>query len=279
MLHTGQQLPKTPRTEGREQLMQVQAAPLELRFAKDEADIRAAQRLRYRVFVEELGSDGDMVDHEARLEKDAFDPHYDHLMLIDPSRDQDPLEQCVGVYRLLPGEKRAALGKFYSEDEYDLTPLLTSGKRLLELGRSCVDQAYRGSTALYQLWAGLAKYVLEEGYDILFGTASFHGLDVHKIEQALSYLHHNHLAPQTLRAEALSPNNQNMDLLAVEDVDRKTAMAHIPPLIKAYLRLGGCVGEGAFVDREFNTIDVMLIVDVATVSDRQKYMYTKGMQV
>ena len=95
----------------------------ELRFATCAKDMRAAQRLRYRVFVEELGSDGEMVDHEAELEADAFDPAYDHLMLIDKTRSDDPLEQCVGVYRLLTGEKAAEIGGFYTEDEYDLTAL------------------------------------------------------------------------------------------------------------------------------------------------------------
>lgn len=256
--------------------MQPIAASFELRFAKTEADIQAAQRLRYRVFVEELGSDGAMVDHEARLEKDAFDPHYEHLLLIDPKRDADPLEQCVGVYRLLPGEKRDEIGKFYSEDEYDLAPLLNSGKRLLELGRSCVDEAYRGGTGLYQMWAALAKYVIEEGYEVLFGTASFHGTDVAKFAQSLSYLHQNHLAPEELRAHVLPDHQQEMDLLPENDVSRKEAMAAIPPLIKAYLRLGGTVGKGAFIDHIFNTIDVMLIVDVETVSPRQISMYTKG---
>ena len=251
--------------------------PLELRFARDEVDLRAAQRLRYHVFVEELGSDGDMVDHAARLEADRFDPDYEHLMLIDRGRSDDPLEQCVGVYRLLSGEKAEKLGGYYSEAEYDLTALKSSGKRLLELGRSCVAKDYRGGTALFQMWAGLAKHVIEEGYDVLFGTASFFGADPSQYAEALSLLHHRHLAPEALRARVLPEHFQSMNLMAEDAIDRRRAMLAIPPLIKAYLRLGGAVGEGAYVDRAFNTVDVLLILDIDKISPRQREMYTRGL--
>jgi putative hemolysin len=248
----------------------------ELRFATSAQDLRAAQRLRYRVFVQELGSSGDMVDHDAELEADAFDPAYDHLMLIDKTRSPDPLEQCVGVYRLLTDEKAKEIGGFYTESEYDLTVLKASGKRLLELGRSCVAPEYRGGTALYHMWAGLAKYVFEGGFDVLFGVASFHGTDVAKLAEPLSLLHHRHLATDNLRVRAVEGQFQDMNLIPDADIDRRTAMLSVPALIKAYLRLGGTVGEGAFVDHAFNTIDVCLILDIAQVSPRQKEMYTRG---
>jgi L-ornithine Nalpha-acyltransferase len=247
----------------------------ELRFATSVQDMRAAQRLRYRVFVEELGSSGDLVDHVAQLEADKFDPAYDHLMLIDKARSSDPLEQCVGVYRLLTGEKAEEIGGFYTESEYDLSVLKASGKRLLELGRSCVAAEYRGGTALYHMWAGLAKYVFEGGFDVLFGVASFHGTDICKLAEPLSLLHHRHLAPENLRVRAIEDQFQNMDLIAEDAIDRRAAMLSVPALIKAYLRLGGTVGEGAFVDHAFNTIDVCLILDIAQVSPRQKEMYTR----
>ena len=169
------------------------------------------------------------------------------------------------------------MGHFYSEGEYDLTALKTSGKRLLELGRSCVAREYRGGVALFQMWAGLAKYVIEEGYDVLFGTASFFGADVAQHAEALSLLHSRHLAPEALRARAQEAHFQSMDLVPEDQIDRKRAMLAIPPLIKAYLRLGGTVGEGAFVDRAFNTVDVLLILDVDQISERQRAMYTKGL--
>ncbi len=239
-----------------------------VKLANTEVELRAAQRLRYDVFVQELGGGGEMVDHEAGLEKDRFDPYFDHMLAIDDSSGE-----VIGVYRLLPGERAAELGQFYSEDEYDLTVLKQSGRKLLELGRSCVHPDYRGGTAMYHLWNGLAAYVTERGIEILFGVASFHGTDVSKLAQPLSMLHHNHLAPLDLRVRAQPEVFQSMDLLAPDALDRRAAMVQVPSLIKAYLRLGGFVGEGAFIDHAFNTTDVCLILDTARMNERQRRIY------
>jgi len=248
----------------------------ELKLATTPDDLRAAQRLRYEVFVAELGGDGPMVDHDARLERDAFDPFYDHLVLIDHRRDARALEHVVGVYRLLRSDSAARLGRFYSEGEYDLTALKNSGRRLLELGRSCVDARYRGSSALFLLWNGLARYVADHDIDVLFGVASFHGTDPQALRVPLSYLHHFHLAPEPLRVRALPQHFQSMDLIARDQVARKAAMLATPALIKAYLRLGGFVGEGAFVDHAFNTIDVCLIMDTKRMTAKSRALYTRG---
>ena len=246
-----------------------------LRLAQDERDLRAAQRLRYRVFVQELGATGPMVDHAVALERDAFDPHFDHLLLIDTRRDAAALEDVVGVYRLLPSDRLAQVGRFYSEDEYDLTALKSSGRKLVELGRSCVHADYRGGTAMLLLWNALAGYVLERGIEILFGAASFHGTDVQALAQPLAYLHHNHLAPPALRVTARPEHAVPMDLIPRDQVDRRAAMAGTPALIKAYLRLGGYVGEGAFIDRAFNTTDVCLVMDTAAMSAKHRDFYIR----
>ncbi|MEL6466258.1 MAG: GNAT family N-acyltransferase [Pseudomonadota bacterium] len=237
-------------------------------LAQDDRDLRAAQRLRYDVFVRELGGSGALVDHDAGLERDRFDPFFDHLMLHD-----DKIGKVVGVYRMLRAERAAAAGQFYSEDEYDLTALRATGRRLLELGRSCVHRDYRGGPAMYHLWNGLASYVADHRIDILFGVASFHGTDVQALAGPLSLLHHRHLAPEALRVSARPPHAAPMDLLAEAQIDRRAAMVRVPALIKAYLRLGGVVGEGAYVDHGFNTTDVCLILDMAAMSARQKRIY------
>ncbi|WP_170505282.1 GNAT family N-acetyltransferase [Ruegeria arenilitoris] len=239
-----------------------------VKLAQTEDELRAAQRLRYDVFVRELGGGGEMVDHDAGLERDKFDPYFDHMLAID-----DLTGEVVGVYRLLPGERAAELGQFYSEDEYDLTVLKQSGRKLLELGRSCVHRDYRGGTAMYHLWNGLAAYVNERDIEVLFGVASFHGTDVQELAQPLSMLHHNHLAPPDLRVRAQPEVFESMDLVAPADLDRRAAIVQVPALIKAYLRLGGFVGEGAFIDHSFNTTDVCLILDTARMNERQKRIY------
>ena len=203
----------------------------EVKLAQGEAELLAAQRLRYHVFVEELGGGGALVDHAGRFERDRFDPYFDHLILIDHSRDAAGLEHVVGVYRLMRGEQAAGAGQFYSEEEYDLAPLRASGRRLLELGRSCLLPEYRGGIAMYHLWTGLAGYVETHGIDILFGVASFHGTDVAALVQPLSLLHHRHLAPEELRVRARA--YQPMDLMPPDAIDRRAAMVQVPALIKA----------------------------------------------
>lgn len=255
--------------------MTVDAAALTLRLARDARDLRAAQRLRYEVFVAELGARGPMIDHANRLEVDAFDPYFDHLLLIDQRRDPATLSDVVGVYRLLPPEALAAAGRYYSEGEFDLSRLKSSGRRLLELGRTCVHPDLRGGAAMFLMWNGLAEYVLERHIEVLFGAASFHGTDVSALAQPLSLLHHFHRAPLSLRVTPQPAQAQAINLLPEAQVDRVTAMAGIPALIKAYLRLGGFVSDGAWIDRDFNTLDLCLVVDTAKMSVKHRDFYTR----
>ena len=248
----------------------------ELKIASSEFDRRAAQRLRYRVFVQELGADGPLVDHENRLERDRFDPYFDHLVLFDRTRPEDDIDSAVGVCRVMSDDQARQGGRFYSEDEYDLSALKTSGRRLLELGRSCVDGNYRGGAAMYHLWNGLARYVFDHGIEILFGVASFHGTDVGTLSEPLAYLHHHHLAPATLRVRAQAKNFQTMNLVAADQLDRRRAMVATPALIKAYLRLGGYVGEGAYIDHAFNTTDVCLVMETAAMNEKYHRHYTRA---
>lgn len=252
-----------------------ETSPLTIRLAETEQDFLAAQRLRYAVFVEELGGDGPMVDHANRLERDEFDAVNDHLVLVDSRRDEAALDHVVAVYRLFPGERAADFGRFYCDAEYDLTKLRASGRRLLELGRSCVHPDYRTGSAMFLLWNGLSEYVLERDIEVMFGVASFHGTDIAALKAPLSWLHHHHLAPEPLRVRVVEGHFQPMDLLPAEALDKRAALGAMPALMKAYLRLGGFVGEGAFVDHAFNTTDVMLLMDTAAMSAKHKGFYVR----
>jgi L-ornithine Nalpha-acyltransferase len=247
---------------------------LALRLAAGPDDLAGAQRLRYLVFVVEMGGNGPLVDHAARLERDEFDAVFDHLLLVDPQIDPASHDHVVAAYRLLPGD-RVGSGRFYSEAEYDLAPLRAGGRRLLELGRSCVHPAYRGGTAMLLLWNGLADYVLERDIAVLFGVASFPGTQVQAHAQALTWLHHHHLAPPGLRVTARPAQRQDMALVATAQLDRVAAMAATPALIKAYLRLGGYVGDGAWLDHAFNTTDVCLVMDTARMSEKHRAFYLR----
>ncbi len=248
----------------------------QIRLAESEQDLLAAQRLRYAVFVEELGGDGELIDHAGRFERDRYDAFYDHLILVDGRRDPAALDHVVGVYRLMPGDRAVDAGGFYCASEYDLTLLEQSGRRLLELGRSCVHPAYRGGTALYHLWNGLGAYVAERDTEVLFGVASFHGTDTQALAEPLSFLHHNYLAPEALRVRTVEGHLTAMDILPPDQVNRPAAVRAIPALIKGYLRLGGYVGEGAFVDHAFNTTDICLVMDTTRISDKQRAFYSGG---
>lgn len=251
------------------------APQFETRLAETEEELTAAQHLRYKVFVAELGGAGALVDHAAELERDRFDPHFDHLLLIDNARPGALRDRVVGAYRLLTDSAAQEVGQFYSADEYDLTKLERTGRRLLELGRSCLHRDYRGGAAMMHLWAALADYVTEREIEILFGVASFHGTDIDALAAPLSTLHARHLAPEDLRVRARDSAFQRMDLVPEAELDRVAAMRAVPALIKGYLKLGGFVGEGAFIDHEFNTVDVCLVLDTARLNEKQSRLFRR----
>ncbi|WP_406870298.1 GNAT family N-acyltransferase [Thioclava sp. 'Guangxiensis'] len=255
----------------------MESSRLEVRLAASEEDLLASQRLRYQVFVTELGGGGAMVNHAAQLECDAFDPVYDHLLLVDPAIDPETLSHVVGVYRLLHSDRAAAFGRYYCDEEYDLGPLKALNRPMLELGRSCVHPDHRGGAAMFLLWNGLADYVLTNRIEILFGVASFHGTDLQALKMPLAWLHHHHRAPDALRARARV--FQPMDLVPPEALDRRAAMAAMPNLIKSYLKLGGFVGEGAFIDHDFNTTDVLVMMDTTAMSAKHRSFYTRRVEV
>lgn len=253
--------------------MELDNAHLTLTLAQTEEDLLAAERLRYEVFVEELGGDGALVDHTGRFERDRFDPVFDHLVLVDETRDRAKLDHVVGVYRVLPSGRS---DRYYSEDEYDLSRLTDTGRPLLELGRTCVRDGYRNGTALYLLWNGLAEYVRSREIEILFGVASLHGTDIDALAGSLSLLHDAYLAPPDLRVRAQDGVYQAMNLLERDQIDRVASMRAIPALIKSYLKLGGFVGDGAFIDHDFNTTDVCLVIDVNRMTPTARARYAKG---
>ncbi|MEJ6401832.1 GNAT family N-acetyltransferase [Yoonia sp. 2307UL14-13] len=254
--------------------MSREAPIFQVSIAETRTEIAAAQRLRYEVFVKELGADGPMIDHAAGLERDRFDDFATHILLRDKHRSPD--DQIVGAYRVMTPADAARAGQFYCADEYDLAPLTQGGLRLMELGRSCIHKDYRGGPGLMHLWSGIADLVAAQKTDVLFGVASFHGTDVHALAAPLSLLHDRHLAPPPLRVGARQPGHHAMNLVPPDDIDRLAVMRQIPALIKAYLRLGAVVGDGAFIDHAFNTTDICLILATDAIGAMQRRIYARG---
>lgn len=245
-----------------------------VRLADCPEDIIAAQRLRYDVFVTELSAHGPQIDHSLQVERDRFDDFAAHLLLEDIAQDA-PI-RLVGVYRLLTADRAASAGGFYSDAEFDVSSVVHSGRSVLELGRSCLHAAYRGGAALQHLWQGLTCFVVARDIDVLFGVASFHGTDIDALAQPLSHLHYTYQAPSDMRPLARPSGAVSMARLPQDQVDRKAAMLATPALIKAYLRLGGLIGQDAYVDRAFNTTDVCLVLDTAKMNAHRLKSYGQG---
>lgn len=239
----------------------------EARLARSDAEVEGAQRLRYDVFIDELGGDGALVDHATRQEADRFDAVSDQIVLLDHARPR--ADQVVGVYRLMDQHQAQAAGQFYSEDEFDLSVLKSSGRSMLELGRTCLHRDYRGGAAMFHLWQALAAEIEARKVDLLFGVASFHGTDLDALAAPLALLMRDHLAPPFLRVTAKGKDK----VPPVTQIDRIAALKQVPSLIKAYLRLGGRVGQGVYVDHAFNTTDVCLVLDTDAMTARQRSIY------
>jgi putative hemolysin len=256
---------------------------LEVRLAETAAEIDAAQALRYRVFVEEMGARPTGPAAARKRDADRYDEYCDHLLVLDHSNASGPAA-IVGTYRLLRRTVADRHHGFYSAGEFDISRMLENEGELLELGRSCVDAAHRNRPTMQLLWKGIAAYVFAHDVKILFGCASLPGTDVAAHAGALGYLHHNHLAPESIRARALPERYVSMDLVSADRAvhadaarafDARAAIAALPPLIKGYLRVGGFVGDGAVVDREFNTIDVCIQVVTDAVTSKYLKHYSR----
>ena len=245
---------------------------LEVRLAQSEAEIDAAQALRYRVFYEELNAEPDEATRQSRRDMDALDARCDHLLVLDHG-DGNVTPKVVGTYRMNLQPENPDGGAFYSAGEFDLSPLLTYPGRLLEVGRSCVAPEYRRGAVMQLLWAGIAEYIATHDVGLMFGCASFPGSDPAEQAQGLAYLYHHHLAPPSIRPRAVEGRYVAMDLQSREEIDTGKAKAALPPLIKGYLRLGGCVGDGAVVDPQFDTVDICMLVEASGIAEKYVRFY------
>lgn len=245
---------------------------LGVRIAQDPWEIEAAQALRYRVFYEEMGGVPSESMRKRLRDYDEFDTFCDHLLVIDYDLPKS-IHQAVGTYRLM---KRNGLTsrRFYSETEFDISRIRKEEGEILELGRSCVDPAYRKRAVIPLLLRGIAAYVAEHNVKMMFGCASFFGTDIRQHAAALSYLYHYHSAPEEISSVALPQKHLRMDWIAKKDINVKTAFASLPALIKGYLRMNGYVGQGAVLDPHFNTIDIGVVARTGSINGRYMQRYS-----
>ncbi|QPC88543.1 GNAT family N-acetyltransferase [Mesorhizobium sp. NBSH29] len=243
--------------------------PLEVRLARDAAEIAAVQEVRFRIFYEELGARMKPEQRAAR-DCDRFDDVCDHLLVIDTTLPGPDHRRIVGTYRLLRQEVAARAGGFYSNDEFELNALVARhpGQRFLELGRSCVLKEHRSKRTIEVLWQGIYAYINHHKIDVMTGCASFHGTQPAAHAEALSYLAHYCRTEPEWDVRAVVGRYRSMDLMPREAINPRAAITALPPLIKGYLRVGAKIGNGCVIDHEFSTVDVFIVMPVAEIGAR-----------
>jgi L-ornithine Nalpha-acyltransferase len=246
--------------------------PLEVRLAHKKGEIKRAQKLRYKVFYKNGTAIADAATMLAQRDKDGFDAICDHLLVIDHAAKPSlsGKQPVVGTYRLLRQDVAQRHGGFYTDNEFNISDLVErhSGHRFLELGRSCVLPPYRNKRTVELLWHGIWTYVRQHRCDVMIGCASFEGTDPNRLALPLSFLHHYARAPEDWRATAHGSRYVEMNRMAKEAINPKAALHELPPLIKGYLRIGAFIGDGAVIDHQFGTTDVLIVLPVSSINAR-----------
>ena len=227
---------------------------LHVGLATCDTEILEAQKLRYRIFADEMGAR--LNSRIPGVDRDIHDPFCDHLIV----RDEDA-GRIVGTYRILSPSAARKAGGYYSENEFDLTRLFHLRDRMVEIGRSCIDAEYRSGAVITLLWSGLARYMQENGYDYLVGCASISMADGgHAAASLYHRLRDAHLSPLEYRVFPRCP----LPLQAL----RNDLPAEAPPLVKGYLRAGAWICGDPAWDPDFNTADLPILMPMTQVDER-----------
>jgi putative hemolysin len=227
---------------------------LQISWASNATEIKEAQRLRYKVFAEEMGAN--LSINAEGLDVDEFDEYCDHLLI----RDQESLK-VVGTYRVLPPHKAQEIGRLYSDSEFDLSRLNHLRPNMVELGRSCVHTDYRSGAVIMALWSGLAQYMQKNGYEIMLGCASIPMADGgHYAASLFNSLRNDQMAPVENHAFPKLP-------LPLDKLNGGLQVEP-PPLIKGYLKLGAKICSAPAWDPDFNTADLLTMMRLSDINPR-----------
>ncbi len=248
---------------------------LEVRLAENSLEIDAAQALRYQVFYEEMRAKATIKQNKLKRDIDDFDHYFDHILVFDHSIKGSIREKVIGTYRLNRQQNSNKEKLFYTSNEYDINNLINYKGNILELGRSCVAKDYRTGSTMQLLWSFIAQYVVKHEIQIMFGCASFPGINIELHKKAFDYLHRNYLAPKDIRPRALKNRYIRMKNKSSIECSFKEFLTQIPPLIKGYIRLGAFIGDGAVIDYDFNTTDVCIVLPTEKISSRYKIHYDR----
>lgn len=226
---------------------------LDATLARCEEDIRAAQRLRYAIFAEEMGAK--LHNRLPGIDHDPLDAYCQHLIV------RDGFGQVVGCTRILMADAANRAGGFYSQTEFDLTPVLALPGRFMEIGRTCVHPDHRNGATIGTLWSGLAAFIAAHRIDYLIGCASIPlGENSHSVRTLYAELAQRHLVPEPLRVKPLLPLPRHDGMASRVET--------VPPLLKAYLRLGARIGGEPCLDPDFKVADVFILLATQRIERR-----------
>ena len=242
-----------------------------IKLAETNAEIKKAQSLRYSVFYKEKNAKAGLSKKILRRDFDKIDRFADHLIVIDKNR-RSLQNNIIGTYRLIRGDLANQYGGFYTSTEFDLSNILHSYKnnQILELGRSCIHKNYRNGATVNLLWKAIANYISIYEIKILLGCVSFPGTNVMKFSDELAYLKRNHSLQSELSIKSLDVNIYPINNSKNKNANDFKLFIKLPPLIKGYLRVGGKVSESCFVDHDFNTIDLCVVVQTNDINHKYK---------
>ena len=252
-----------PRQEG----VNGRLGSLRTRLAMNQSEIRRAQQVRYKVFCEELNAKPNMRNRISRRDEDRFDQSCDHLLLFVGEGGEEGT--IAGTQRFHVGNKNTKLEDYYSSAEFDISQLVERHpeKRFMELGRSCILPEYRNRRSMELMWHGTWQYALQHQADVMFGCASFQTTDPIEIADELGFLANANVGKDW---QAGSVRSDRIDLRRFKDreIDPKSTIRKLPPLIRGYLRLGAGFSSVAVPDHEFGTIDVLVVLPLKLINPR-----------
>lgn len=230
-------------------------------FAESPKEIIEVQKLRYKVFAQEMGAK--LPNAIQGLDKDDFDPYCYHIVVKDN-------EQLIGTTRILTSDKAALVGRFYSESEFNLDNIKKLPGKIMEVGRTCIADQYRSTgLAISLLWKKIAEFMLEQKIDYLIGCASIPLQPVEQLQQTLSVLKHDFLTSEENRVWPKYPFVYNAIL------NNNTSQKKWPPLLKAYIRLGAKICGDACLDKDFQVADVFILLEREKLAPRYKKHFLK----
>ncbi|MEU6259657.1 GNAT family N-acyltransferase [Streptomyces sp. NPDC047043] len=231
-------------------------------LARDEADVRAAQRLRHEVFAGEMGAL--LATPQPGYDIDSFDAYCDHLLVRE-----EVTGQVVGTYRLLPPERAAVAGRLYSEGEFDLGALDAIRPGMVEVGRSCVHPDHRDGAVIGLIWAGIARYMVDRGHEWLAGCCSIPLADGGALASATwDRVQDKYLAPEEFRVRPLLPWVPDTAAPAARAGVLPPTRPELPALLRGYLRLGAWVCAEPAHDPDFGVADLYVLLSMRRVNPR-----------